>query len=435
MLARLRRQFVLISMALTGIVLVGVLGSTLVATWSTQQDIVQESLDHALNDDLDKLPHMGPRSGVGGQAESGDTRLLALAVDVSDDGVVIKTSRAPVTINSSVLTDVVNVALESTSDTGTMDDLHIAWKRAFYLDDNADDYNSDYFEDLADEYEDLGYTLSARVAIVDTSAMDSAFREQVKSDAVIVIVALIALYAVSSLLASWALEPVERAWEGQRRFIADASHELKTPLAVIIANTEILSNDEAIPAESRRWVESTADEASHMRSLVNDLLELARADEGATSGAMQRTDVDFSDIVDSASLEFDAIAFERVCLIETSIEPDIHLDGDPEWLMRLSKILIDNACKYAAAGTTIDVKLGRNAGHVVLAVTNQGKPIPAEDLPHLFDRFYRSDKARDRETGGFGLGLAIAKGIAEAHGGTISATSSADAGTTFTVTL
>ena len=182
-------------------------------------------------------------------------------------------------------------------------------------------------------------------------------------------------------------------------------------------------------------MESTADEASHMRSLVNDLLELARADEGASSGAMHRTDVDFSDVVDSASLEFDAIAFERNCLIETDIEPDIHIDGDPNWIMRLSKILIDNACKYAAPGTTIDVKLSRASGHVTLSVTNQGNVIDPEDLPHLFDRFYRSDKARDRETGGFGLGLAIAKGIAEAHGGTISATSTAEAGTTFTVTL
>ena len=430
MLARLRRQFVLISMALTGIVLVGVLGSTLFTTWTTQREIINESLEHALNDDMDKLPQMGPRGGKGGKSEDGDTRLLALAVDVSADGIVIKTSRAPVAINSTVLTEVVSEALESTSDTGAIKDLHIAWKRAFY----ADDYDEYYF-DIADDYEDLGYLPSARVAIVDTSAMDSAFSEQVKSDAIIVVVALAALYAVSSLLASWALAPVEQAWEGQRRFIADASHELKTPLAVIIANTDILAHDEGIPEESRRWVESTADEASHMRSLVNDLLELARADEGASSGAMHRTDVDFSDVVDSASLEFDAIAFERNCLIETDIEPDIHIDGDPNWLMRLSKILIDNACKYAAPGTTIDVTLSRASGHVTLSVTNQGNVIDPEDLPHLFDRFYRSDKARDRETGGFGLGLAIAKGIAEAHGGTISATSTAEAGTTFTVTL
>ena len=135
-------------------------------------------------------------------------------------------------------------------------------------------------------------------------------------------------------------------------------------------------------------------------------------------------------------LEMDCGATLRFMLdAPLTVEGDIHIDGDPNWLMRLSKILIDNACKYAAPGTTIDVKLSRASGHVTLSVTNQGNVIDPEDLPHLFDRFYRSDKARDRETGGFGLGLAIAKGIAEAHGGTISATSTAEAGTTFTVTL
>ena len=220
--------------------------------------------------------------------------------------------------------------------------------------------------------------------------------------------------------------------------MADASHELKTPLAVIIANTQILANDPAIPAESKRWVESTADEAGHMKSLVTDLLELARADESATdglTGARQHEDIDFSELVDSATLEFDAIAFERGCEIESSIEEGIHVQGDREWLERVTKILIDNGCKYAAAGTQVEVKLRRAGQHAQLDVTNFGQPIDAEDLPHVFERFYRTDKARARTTGGFGLGLAIAKSTVEAHGGKISVTSSEAAGTTFTVVL
>lgn len=436
-LAELRRTFVIICMLMTSAVLIGVLGSSLFATWTTQRDIIEESLTRAINDDMDNLPEVGFARGItmesGGErpedqhGRNRDNHLLALAVDVSSNGVVIKTSRSPIAINSSVLSEVVYDALNAAEDTGSIPELHIAWKRALF-------YSTVDLDNL-EEYEDLGYDPWARIAIVDTTAMDNAFQEQLKSDAIIVVVAFVALFAVSWALSSWALTPVERAWDNQRRFIADASHELKTPLAVIVANTEILAHDEGIPEESKRWVKSTADEAAHMRSLVNDLLELARADEGAASGAMHKEDVDLSDIVDSAALEFDAIAFERNCLIETSIDTGIHVQGDPAWLQRLTKILVDNACKYAASGTTIEVKLSKSANRITLSVTNQGNVIDQADLPHLFERFYRSDKARNRETGGFGLGLAIAKGIAEAHGGTISATSSEADGTTFMVTL
>lgn len=430
MLARLRRKFVLIAMLLTGTVLVAVLGSTLVTTYLTQRDIIAASLDHAVNDDLDHLPVMGGARGPRPDHDDGYGSLLALAVDVSEDGLVIRTSRTPVTINSSALTTVVNEALQSDSDSGTIPELHVAWKsRAIYQSD------AEGWDDYLEDYAVSGYDLVTRVAIVDTSALDNAFAEQVETDAVIIVVALLALLGVSWALSSWALAPVQRAWDDQRRFVSDASHELKTPLAVIVANTDILLADEAMPQESRRWVLSTADEAAHMRSLVNDLLELARADEGASSGVMRKEDVDLSDLVESAALEFDAVAFERGCIIESSIQPNLHVKGDPEWLERLAKILLDNACKYAAPSSTIDVNLAKTANHITLAVTNMGNVIDPEDLAHVFDRFYRSDKARNRATGGVGLGLAIAKGIAEAHGGTISATSTETDGTTFTVTL
>lgn len=148
--------------------------------------------------------------------------------------------------------------------------------------------------------------------------------------------------------------------------------------------------------------------------------------------------MNLSDIVDSCALEFDAVAFDRGVTLDASVEEGIHVQGDREWLGRLAKILIDNATKYARKGTEVKVTLKRTSQHIVLSVNNQGDPIDPEDLPHLFDRFYRSDKARSRgegEQGGFGLGLAIAKGIAEVHGGTIKATSTKADGTTFTVTL
>jgi signal transduction histidine kinase len=258
-------------------------------------------------------------------------------------------------------------------------------------------------------------------------------------DLEIVVVGLAVLFAITYALANRALAPVAAAWEQQRRFVADASHELKTPLAVILANNEILEKDGGIPPESRRWIQSTADEARHMKSLVNDLLQLARADEGAVgvASAMQSEDLDLSDMVDRSALEFDAVAFEKGCMIDAQVEPGITMKGDREWMERLVRILIDNACKYCSANSTIRLVLRREGQHVVYSVNNQGPVIDPEDLAHVFDRFYRSDKARSRSDshGGFGLGLAIAKSTAEAHGGRIQATSTEADGTTFTVTF
>lgn len=411
MFKQLRRKFIVITMVLTGTILIGVLGSTLWTTYTTQRDLVQEQLDRSIDNDLDEMPLMG---GRGPEKDGLRANMLVIALDVSSDGVILQTSRSPIIVNSSVLADVVDVALASEVDQGRIDDLHVAWCRAW--------------KNIS----------TLRIVIVDTSAMDSALTEQIWADLRIIVIALLINFFVVWWLSSWALEPVARAWEDQRRFVSDASHELKTPLAVILANTDILVHDDKIPSESQRWIESTQEEAEHMKSLVNELLELARADEsasGGTTSALHKEQVDFSELVDSAALEFDAVAFERGCMLESEITPDISLMGDRVWLSRLVRILIDNACKYAAVGTTVEVNLSKTASHARLTVINQGNPIEPEDLPHVFERFYRSDKVRTRGTGGFGLGLAIAKSIVDAHGGKISVTSNEIEGTCFTVVL
>jgi signal transduction histidine kinase len=152
---------------------------------------------------------------------------------------------------------------------------------------------------------------------------------------------------------------------------------------------------------------------------------------------MHHNPVDFSDLVDSACLEYDAIAFEHGTYIEEEVDEGIVVSGDTEWLERLVKILIENACKYTKGTTPVLVSLADEGKRCTLSVNNTGDVIDAQDLPHVFDRFYRTDKARTRgdEAGGFGLGLAIAKGIAESHKGTIDCTSNEVEGTTFTVTL
>jgi signal transduction histidine kinase len=278
-----------------------------------------------------------------------------------------------------------------------------------------------------------------RVAIADVSTRDALLRTQLAHDLVIFCGTMLVLLLIVAKLSRWVVRPVEEAWDRQRTFIADASHELKTPLSVILANTQILQADPSLTPESMRWVDGTAEEAQRMKELVSELLELARADESAATGSVVTTireDCDLSKLVDGATLEFDAIAYERGCEIESIVEPGIHISCDRTLIERVVKILLDNGTKYAEQGSIVRATLSQEGHHVRFSVTNHGNVISPEDLEHVFDRFYRTDRARQREEyGGFGLGLAIAKGIVDAHGGQIHATSSEEEGTTFSIVL
>lgn len=410
MLKRLRRKLVAIILVMVGSVLVLTFSTSLLSLYHTQRGIISEALELSLSGNVRSISEY-----PGGNAEGRSPKILAISVDIDQSGVVLESNSSSVLIDKGVFKEILETAITSDSTEGYDSPTHVAWRKA-RLSDGA-----------------------WRVAMVDTYATYYSLRAQLLQDVAIVLMGLAALAVISWWLSGWILQPVEDAWEQQHRFIADASHELKTPLSVIIANTEILLKDEALPEGTRRWIESTADESSHMKGLVEELLELARADEDqlGSGGISRKEDVDLSEMVESASLEFDAVAFERGSSIEETIEGGIHVTGDGEWLSHLVRILLDNACKYAYAGTRVTVSLRRQGRCCVLSVTNFGDVIDPEDLRHIFDRFYRTDQARSRDskTGGFGLGLAIAKSIAVSTGGDISATSSAEEGTTFSVTL
>lgn len=406
MLKRLRRKFCAITLLLVGLVLVAALGSTFASAVNTQGEITRSMLEKSLEQGYAQPPTLG-------EGENAD-RAFVVTLDVSDVGVVLSRSGAAIEVSSDQMADVIAKAIQSPSDSGHSEKLHVAWMK---------------------RQTDSGFTL----ALCDTTSRDGAIARQLGMDVAIFVGAMAALAVVVRILSKWALAPVERAWDQQRRFISDASHELKTPLAVICANSQILQRDASIPEGSRRWVESTAEEADHMKGLVEDLLTLARADEaaaGTTEDALRHDEVDLSSLVDEAALEFDAVAFERGCSIDSEVAGDIVVRGDADQLGRVVRTLLDNATKYAERNSLVRVRLTQAGSHAQLTVANRGPLIEPEDLEHLFDRFYRTDKARSRqETGGYGLGLAIAKSTVEAHGGKIWATSDAAEGTCFHVTL
>ena len=271
-----------------------------------------------------------------------------------------------------------------------------------------------------------------RIAFMDARSDIANMTQLVISSLLVGALALFAFFFVSLLLANLALKPVETAWNRQKQFVADASHELKTPLTVILANQKILlaHPDQSIRQE-RQWIENTQSEGERMKSLVEDLLFLAKTDDSTNQETL--SEVNFSDVTQGSILSFASLAFESGITLNDTVQPNITLTGNEPKLRRLCGILLDNALKYANIRGSVNVDLHTENGSALLRVQNTGAAIPAEELPHLFERFYRVDRARS--AGGYGLGLSIAQSIVKAHGGKISVTSCDEAGTTFLVTL
>ena len=246
--------------------------------------------------------------------------------------------------------------------------------------------------------------------------------------------AVLLFLLLSHYLAIWALAPAEKAWEQQNRFVADASHELKTPITVILANLDILStHKDSTIREQQQWIRSTREEAIRMRDLVQDLLFLAKSDANALP--VLTGEADLTNCAEDRALNFEAVAFENDVTLETEIEENLKVTGSESQLKQLLTILLDNAVKYAGPKGQVLMKVFRKQDKVVISVNNTGEVISAEDLPHIFERFYRASKSRARAEGGYGLGLSIAENIVKQHKGTISCASSREEGTTFRVEL
>jgi heavy metal sensor kinase len=232
------------------------------------------------------------------------------------------------------------------------------------------------------------------------------------------------------------LERLEAAFRRVSRFTADASHELRTPLAVMRTTAEVaLRAPERDGAEARAALEQIVAEVERTSHLTENLLLLAKADSGAA--ALQRHHVDLAAAVGEACAQVEVLARVKGLELATELpEPQsLYVAGDTHALRRLFLILLDNAVKYTPTGGRIEVALREHGDAVVGEVRDSGIGISPQDLPHVFDRFYRADRARSREHGGTGLGLAIARWIAESHGGAITVASEIERGSRFEVRL
>ena len=269
------------------------------------------------------------------------------------------------------------------------------------------------------------------VIFADISSEQQTLQGLVRSSLLIGGGSLLALIGLAILLARWAVRPVETAWRQQKQFVADASHELKTPLTVILTNTELLQSPDYNEAQKQQFTDGIRTMAQQMRALVERLLELARAENARPQAAF--APVCLSEVAETSALLFEAALYERGLTLETQVEPELTVSGDERQLGQLVEILLDNARKYASGGT-VRLQLQRSGRHSChLSLENEGPALSPQQLQEIFKRFTRADPARTR-SGSFGLGLAIAQAIVQAHHGKIWA-ESRDGCNTFHVEL
>ncbi len=246
----------------------------------------------------------------------------------------------------------------------------------------------------------------------------------------IFLLTMLLFYFISSYLANISIKPLENSIARERQFITDISHDLKTPLTAILANTDILiKNKDMTIEEMYKWVDATKQAAQNMKLLTEQMLVLSKSEQPQKDIEI----VNFSDIAEKNALVMESVAYEKNINYSSDINQNIFIKANSENIKRITASLIDNALKHENPGGNVFCKLYLKSGKAVFSVTNKTL-IPKNDIEHIFERFYQSDKSRSSGTG-HGLGLAITKNLVNSAGGSISVKSSEKTGTVFTVSF
>ena len=396
MIRRLRLKFVAICMALVTAVLAVVFCALYVALEQNMESISRQVLERVIQEE--RLPAIGPGASrlpdlgitIGGER----VQLPYFTVNLWGDTAYVTGGTYSNLEDTEALRAILNDCLQQSADEGTISGYRLRYLR-----------------------QDNG--LYQKIAFVDMSVELAMIGKMMRSYLSIAALALLLLLTVSVLLSWWVTRPVDKAWQQQRQFLSDASHELKTPLTVILSNAEMLERAD-LSEKAARWRDNIHSEARQMKSLVEQMLTLARADNAAQTAVMSETNL--SDTVQDCALAFESVAFEAGKPLTYEIQENVILTGDRDRLRQLISILLDNAIKYGQSGSPITLSLQKTERQARLIVSNAGNPIPAEQLGRLFERFYRADASRGEQSG-FGLGLPIAAAIAAEHKGSLKAES------------
>lgn len=253
-----------------------------------------------------------------------------------------------------------------------------------------------------------------RLIFLDCGRMLTGYRQMILSSLWVTLAVILCVMLLLTLLSSRIARPIAQSYEKQKRFITDAGHELKTPITIIQTDAELL----AMEIDGSEWLQDIQSQASRLSSLTSDLIYLARMEENQQ---LPMIIFPLSDVVEETVASFETAAKAHGQVILQDIQPSIESVGNEKAIQRLVSVLMDNAIRYAPAGSRLRVRLGRSARQIRLAVQNPAPHLTQENLENMFERFYRTDASRNSQDGGYGIGLSVAKAIASAHGGRIGA--------------
>ena len=414
MIKRLKVKFICINMAIVTAMLLVIFGMVLHFTqraWELQcEQMMNEVLDNAAGTHKMTLPGLRP----GARPQEVQMPYFYVAVNVRGEVTVAKSGYFDVSDGEDLQT-ILRLALESKESSGQLPQYSLRFLK----------HATPWGQALV--FVDISGEMATRQSLVRTFCF-------------VGLLWLSVFFGISVLLARWTVRPVENAWNQQRQFVADASHELKTPLTVIMTNAELLQSPAYGEAERGKFASSILTMSHQMRGLVESLLELARVDNGTAK--MEFSRLDFGALISDALLPFEPVYFERGLTLESDISEGVFVNGSGSHLRQVVEILLDNGAKYssaqevdAGAGAnvgplTVTVRLQRQGSHCLLSVSSPGDTISREDLKNIFKRFYRMDKARSMNHS-YGLGLSIAESIVKEHGGKIWAESGGGVNTFF----
>lgn len=399
MLKRLRLKFICINMAIVMLMLCVILSLVL---HSTRTNLKNESLRA-----MESIAASPDTLIFGKPGEDESVRLPYFLLWMQNNHITIIGGDYYDLSDERMLRDILQAATDASEETGILEDYSLRYYRTT--------------SSLGD------------VCVFADASGELATMQSLRTTCIIIgAVSFFVFLTLSFFLAKWAIKPVEQAWQQQRQFVSDASHELKTPLTVILTNAELLQSPEQSEESRARFADNILTMSHQMRGLTEELLELARVDNAQNHITMQA--LDFSKLISDAVLPFEPLFYEKGMPFEAQIEPNITLRGSAAQLRQLPEILLDNAQKYAYPNTKVTLTLCRRGySHCTLTVSDHGEALTQEELRNIFKRFYRADMARAMNHS-YGLGLSIAQSVAKLHHGTIRA-QSADGINSFIVDL
>ena len=386
MLKRLKIKFVIVVMSIVTVLFAAIFGLVM---HLTVQNMERESVQ--MMRAMAFRPPSAPKMNRPGDMPD-NIRLPFFTVRISDNGEINATGGSYYDlVDESTLTKLVDIVSSSKKDIDIITDYDLRYMK---------------IEEGPDKV----------IVFADVSSEKAMLKGLIRNSLIIGFLGYMVFFLISLLLAKWVTKPVEKTWNEQKQFIADASHELKTPLTVIMTNAEMMTDKSYTDSDRANFTKNILSTSKRMRGLVESLLELARLDNNRNVAKF--SSIDYSKLINDAMLPFEPLFFENEMELVTDIDDNIMVNGDKDKLRQVVTILLDNALKYCDPAEKVTISLKHQSSNCLLTVSGAGAPLSKEDCENIFKRFYRVDQSRN-DGQSYGLGLSIARSIINEHNGKI----------------